>query len=155
MDKHAPSSLANYRRKPRILFVGQDNATHSQMAEAYMRDLGAELVDVESAGMESKPIDLLVYQVMDEEDLDIRQQQSKLINADLLTWADLIVTLSEEPGQVRVAIPKSAHHKHWALTTPAVSDDAARTAQAFRDCRDEVKRRVQTMVNAMRLFRSG
>lgn len=147
--------MSNYRRKPRLLFVGRDNSTHTQMAEGYMRIAAGESLDVQSTGMESKPIDPLVLQVMDEDRVDIRQQQSSLISAELLTWADLVVTISENPQQLRVAIPRSAHHKHWAVRNPHAGTDEQEVLRELRECRDEIKRRVQSMINTMRLFRAG
>ena len=41
------------RRRPRILFVGASNGARTQMAEGYMRKLGAEYFEVQSAGLRS------------------------------------------------------------------------------------------------------
>jgi arsenate reductase len=149
----ADSSLSNYRRKPRVLFVAQDNSSHTQMAEGYLRSLGENLIHAQSAGMESKPIDQRVIAVMDEDGVNIRHQQSNLISADLLTWADLVVTLGEDSSTLHVAVPNSAHHKHWAVHPPTDLADREQALQEFRECRNEVKRRVQGMMNAIRLFR--
>ena len=149
----ADSSLANYRRKPRVLFVAQDNSSHTQMAEAYVNALGQDVLDVQSAGMESKPIDQRVIEVMDEDKVNMRHQQSNLISADLLTWADLVVTLGEDLSTLHVAVPNSAHHKHWAVHPPTDLADREEALQEFRECRDEVRRRVQGMLNAVKLFR--
>ena len=151
----ADSSLSNYRRKPRVLFVGQDNSSHTQMAEGYLRAFAENLLEVQSAGMESKPIDQRVIEVMDEDRVNIRHQQSNLISADLLTWADLVVTLGEDSSTLHVAVPNSAHHKHWVVTPPADLADREQALEEFRECRNDVKRRVQVMFNAIRLFRGG
>ena len=144
----ADQSLRNYRRKPRILFVGADNATHTQMAEGYMRRFGGEFLDVRSAGLQSRPIDRQTLAVMDEDGVDIRAQEASLISAQWLTWADLVVVLSQDSDELPVAVPNSALEKHWSVAAP---EEGAPPA-AYRRCRDEVKRRVQTMIGAMRLF---
>jgi protein-tyrosine-phosphatase len=141
-------SLRNYRRKPRILFVGADNASHTQMAEGYMRSLGGEFLDVRSAGLQSRPVDRQAVSVMDEDGVDIRAQDASLISAQWLTWADLVVVLSRDSDELSVAVPNSALEKHWSVTSPEEDSPLA----LYRRCRDEVKRRVQTMIGAMRLF---
>ncbi len=148
------SSLSNYRRKPRFLFVGADNASHTQMAEGYMRSLGDGVLEVQSAGLRSTPIDPHTVLIMEEDHIDIRHQQSKLVSAELLTWADLIITLCTNPEELRVAIPNSAHHKNWAIDPPEIAQDAADTLQEFRRCRNDIKRRAEFTLNAMRLFNS-
>jgi arsenate reductase len=141
-------SLRNFRRKPRILFVGVDNASHTQMAEGYMCKFGGEFLDVRSAGLQSRPIDRQAASVMDEDGVDIRTQAASLISAQWLTWADLVVVLSRGPHELRVAVPNSALEKHWNVAPPEEGSPLA----VYRCCRDEIKRRVQTMIGAMRLF---
>ena len=146
------SSLSNFRRKPRLLFIGADNASHTQMAEGYMRILGDGVLEVQSAGLRSTPVDLHTVLIMEEDHIDIRHQPSKLVSAEMLTWADLIVTLCANPEELRVAIPNSAHHKNWAIDPPEIASDAADTLREFRKCRNDIKRRAESMLNTMRLF---
>jgi arsenate reductase len=148
------SSLSNYRRKPRLLFIGADNASHTQMAEGYMRNLGGDVLEVQSAGLRSTPVDPHTILIMKEDHIDIRHQPSKLASAELLTWADLIVTLSTNPQALRVAIPNSAHHKNWAIDPPETTGNATDTLREFRKCRNDIKRRAKSMLTAMRLFNS-
>lgn len=149
------ASLSQYRRKPHLLFVGKDDSTLTQMAEAYIHKLGKGIVEVKSAGMEAVPIHPHTIKAMDEDHVDIRHQQAKLINAELLTWADLIIIVASDPDKLHVAIPKSAHHKNWVIDPPDVSTASATTMTTFRQCRDEIKQRVHSMVNTMHLFKTG
>lgn len=148
MNALAGDQLPWFRRKPRMLFVGEDNSTHTQMAEVYVSTAAGSLVDVRSAGISSAPINRRMLAVMNEEGLDTHTLQSKLINAELLTWADIVVTMAATEKKIRVAIPSSARLKHWPIDPPRSDQDI----QVFRGARDEVKRRTLPMINALRLF---
>lgn len=150
MTRLTGDALPNYRRKPRILFVGEDNATHTQMAEAYLRATVGDLIDVQSAGIRSMPIDQRALGVIAEEGTDIAHLQSKLISAELLIWTDIVVTMAGREDDVRVAIPRSAHLKHWPIDPPPKDGDAG--LDDFRQIRDEVRRRTLPLINSLRLF---
>ncbi len=149
MTETASSGL---RRKPHILFVGEGNANRTQMAEAYLRDMAGDMVDAQSAGMRSRPVDKRAIEVMSEEGIDIIKNVSKLASADLLTWADIIVTISGREERVSPAIPHGAREKQWPIDPPE-SRMGGDELQAYRDTREDVKRRVQQLINAMRLFK--
>ncbi len=140
------------RRKPRILFVAVDDGRYSQIAKAYMRKLGRDVVDADSAGLSSAAIDPQVATVMDEEGCNIRVETPRLVNREALTWADLVITLAPVGEKVHVAVPGSAHHKHWRLRH-ALPDLPEKDLALYRACRDEIKRRIDQMVRTIRLFR--
>lgn len=52
--------------KIRVLFICGHNSGRSQMAEAFLNDLAGDKIHVESAGLEPKPINPLVVEVMHE-----------------------------------------------------------------------------------------
>jgi len=142
-----------YRRKPRIVFVGEDDSCQTQMAEGYMRTLAADLVEAKSAGMRSSPLDRRTIDVMKEDDVDIKSQQAKLISADILTWADLVVTICDDESKLNVGVPSSAHHKHWSVTC-TVNPSNPGDLDQYRKARDEIKRRVGKMINSIKLFKA-
>jgi arsenate reductase len=150
--KPADATPRGLRRKPRILFVGTDDARYSQIAKAFMRKQGGDVVDVASAGLRSSTIDPQVAAVMDEAGCDIRKETPRLVGREVLTWADMVITLAPAGEKVPVAVPGSAHHKHWrvrhALPEKPVTDPAL-----YRACRDELRRRIDQTVRTIRLFR--
>jgi arsenate reductase len=52
--------------KVRVLFICGHNSGRSQIAEAFLKDLAGNKIHVESAGLEPKPINPLVVEVMQE-----------------------------------------------------------------------------------------
>lgn len=55
----------------RVLFVCEHNSARSQMAEAFLRQLGGEDFEVESAGLEPTGLNPLAVEVMREIGIDI------------------------------------------------------------------------------------
>ena len=50
----------------RVLFICGHNSGRSQMAEVFLNDIAGDRMHVESAGLEPKPINLMVVEVMQE-----------------------------------------------------------------------------------------
>jgi phosphinothricin acetyltransferase len=80
--------------KPLVLFVCKHNTGRSQMAEAFLRRLVGDGVDVVSAGTiaADKP-DPGVVAAMAELDIDISAARPKLIDPALLARADRVITM--------------------------------------------------------------
>lgn len=148
-DKSHPQ----FRRRPHILFIDDENIDRSQMAEAYLRQLAGDLVDAASAGMRSQPLDRRTVQVMEEAGLDIRRQQEKLVSRDLLLWADVIIVISDPVETLHAAIPQNAVEKRWLIAAPNVAEDTSEDGiEAYRATRDQVRGRVEGLARSMRLF---
>jgi len=128
---------------PRLLFVGENNAARSQMAEGFARALAPPGVEVASAGLAKGKIHPLAVRVMAEAGIDIASHASKTV-ADLGTQLfDVVVTLSARAGEncpVLQGIPGAVH---WNLADPArAKGGEEELLAAFRQSRDEIKRRV-------------
>jgi len=66
-------------KKQKVIFICTGNSARSQMAEGYLRHVGAEHFDVFSAGLEPRPVHVLARKVMEEIGIDIQGQESKSI----------------------------------------------------------------------------
>lgn len=151
MDEPNPAGL---RRKPHILFIGPGNTNRTQIAEAYMRQLAKDMVEARSGGMKSQTVDRRAIKVLSEDGLNISDQTSKLINAELLTWADIIITISIPQERFKPPIPNGAREKPWTIAPPQPLPGHSDELEAFRHTRDEVKKRVKQLINNLRLFKS-
>ncbi len=141
------------RRRPRILFVGAGNRSRTQMAEGYIRKLGSDCFEAQSAGMHSDRLDRRAVAVMEEDGVDIKSSLSKLITADMLTWADLVIVISGTGEKVTPAVPNSAREKQWLVESPVTQAESDGDIRPFREARDQIKRRVTQLINATRLFK--
>jgi protein-tyrosine-phosphatase len=81
-------------RKPFVLFVCKHNTGRSQMAEAFLRNLAGDHVEVASAGTigADRP-DPGVVAAMAEIGIDISAAKPKLLDPALVDRADYIITM--------------------------------------------------------------
>jgi protein-tyrosine-phosphatase len=124
-----------------ILFLCVANSARSQMAEGIARSLAPTGVDVFSAGSNPGTLNPLAVQALAEVGIDIAHHRSKGIPEVPAERIDAVITLCAE--EVCPAWLGRAHRLHWGLPDPATAagDDAARL-RAFRDVRDELRRRL-------------
>lgn len=127
----------------RILFVCVENANRSQMAEGFARFHGGQAVEAVSAG--SKPAGQVhprAIEAMAELGIDISGQACRSLDA-VRGEFDAVVTMG--CGDACPWVP-AKRREDWALRDPAgLSDDA------FRAIRDDIRRRVQALLQTLRV----
>lgn len=124
---------------PMVLFVCVHNAGRSQMAAAYLTRLAAGRVDVRSAG--SEPADRLnpaVVEAMNEVGIDITAEHPKLLTADAVRAADVVITMG--CGDTCPIYP-GKRYDDWQLDDPA-----GRGIEAVRPIRDDIESRVRALI---------
>jgi protein-tyrosine-phosphatase len=149
------SEAAAERRMPRgILFVCKQNAGRSQIAEALARKLLPPGIHVGSAGSEpAAAVNPHAVAVMKEIGIDISDQRPSPIAE--VPWGDIDTVITLCPEEVGMVAPRGIAQYHWPLPDPAAmqaSEEAVR--EAFRNTRDEIRRRLQDLVNS-RILVSG
>ncbi len=124
-----------------VLFLCVANSARSQMAEGIARSLAPAGVTVSSAGSRPSRLNPLAVRALDELGLDIRGQRSKSVDTIPRDDVDAVVTLCAE--EVCPVFLGRAHRLHWALPDPAgAGGTEEEQLQAFRDVRDELRRRL-------------
>ena len=133
-----------FKRKAHILFLSEHNHCRSQIAEAYANTLGSRWLEGRSAGI--TPLDLARHAVaaLAEVEIDITPQRSKALDEDLLNWADLVVTLTDDILARCPPLPPQARHKPWVMEDCAESD--------LRALRDDIRRRIERMIGGLRML---
>lgn len=128
--------------RPRhLLFLCVANSARSQLAEGIARALAPPGVKVSSAGSAPSRLNPLAVRALAEIGVDASGQRSKRVDDVLANDVDAVVTLCAD--EVCPVFPGEVTRVHWALPDPAAaagSDDAR--LQAFRDVRDELRRRL-------------
>lgn len=147
-----PPGKANLRRKPRVLFVGPTNAARTQIAEAYGRQLLADLVEVKSAGLEAQDLDPRTRQVLEKDGIDTSGLHAKALDQELLDWADLLVTLCTDTQHVELPRQDSFVHKNWPVENPARLARGADDLAPYLQARDDIQRRIRQFSNSIRLM---
>jgi two-component system phosphate regulon sensor histidine kinase PhoR len=142
-------SMARRRSHRTILFLCTGNSCRSQMAEGFARTLLLNGDRVFSAGVSPQEIHPLAVRVMGEAGIDISMQRSKSIDEVPLHEIDHLVTLCGDAAESCPALPVKVARDHWPLADPArANGDEAVRLEIFRQVRDDIRRRVQTLVAA-------
>ncbi len=126
----------------RVLFVCIGNAYRSQIAEAFARTLGRDLMVAESAGlMPVFELPKTTAQIMQEKGIDVSGQFPKSVGSLDLKSYDLVVNMT---GLVVPALV-SATSRNWIVPDPVGRPDAV-----LREVRDEIESLVMGLVLEMR-----
>ncbi|HVF76381.1 MAG TPA: arsenate reductase ArsC [Acidimicrobiales bacterium] len=129
--------------RPEVLFVCVHNAGRSQMAAALLDHHAGGSVVVRSAG--SAPADTVnpaVVEVMAEVGLDLSKEFPKPLTDDAVRAADVVITMG--CGDACPFYP-GKRYLDWQLDDPA-----GRPAEAVRAIRDEIDRRVRSLLDELR-----
>jgi protein-tyrosine-phosphatase len=126
--------------KPSVLFVCVHNAGRSQMAAALLSHLSGGEVEVRSAG--SEPADRVnpaAVAAMAEVGIDITAEKPKILTDDAVRESDVVITMG--CGDTCPFYP-GKRYEDWVLDDPAGKDVAA-----VRPIRDEIRRRVEALLD--------
>ncbi|MCM3714269.1 low molecular weight protein arginine phosphatase [Halalkalibacter oceani] len=100
--------------KKKILFVCTGNTCRSPMAEALLRSRAAD-VEVKSAGIHalpSMPASDGTRAILEEKAI-APDHTSQAVSADLLTWADLVLTMTRSHKEaIQLLFPETSEHVH-------------------------------------------
>jgi arsenate reductase len=112
------------------------------MAAGYLTHLAGNAIEVRSAG--SAPADSInpiVVEGMREEGIDITDQKPKILTTDAVQASDVVITMG--CGDACPFFP-GKRYLDWKLDDPA-----GQTLDAIRPIRDEIRRRVESLIKEM------
>ncbi len=125
--------------RPSVLFVCVHNAGRSQMAAGYLRALSGDAVEVRSAGsLPGDRVNPAAIEAMAEVGIDISDQRPKVLTPDAVEASDVVITMG--CGDACPVLP-GTRYLDWALEDPA-----GKGVAAVRPIRDEIERRVRTLL---------
>ncbi len=134
----------------KIYFICTGNSCRSQMAEGFAKQLFGPNWEVASAGIETHGVNPLAVKVMQEVDVDISQQTSKLIDQDYLNTCALVVTLCGDARDRCPMTPPSVQKMHWPLPDPAqATGTEAERLVVFRQVRDQIQKNVAELAQTL------
>jgi arsenate reductase len=137
--------------KKKVLFICIHNSARSQMAEEFLRLLGGETFEVESAGFEATEINPLVIQVMKEEGIDLSGKKTQNV-FDLYKeqkFFGYVITVCNRAKESDCPIfPGNPARIHWDLENP---EDFIGTEEEklklVRELRDKIKKLIQEFIH--------
>jgi arsenate reductase len=126
--------------QPSVIFVCVHNAGRSQMAAGFMTALSGGAVEVRSAGsMPAEQINPTAVQAMAEVGIDITGEQPKVLTPEAVQASDAVITMG--CGDACPFYP-GKRYEDWVLEDPA-----GQGIEAVRPIRDEIRARVQVLLN--------
>ena len=128
--------------KPSVLFVCVHNAGRSQMAAAFLTHLSNGAIDVRSAGSEpANKVNPSAVAAMAEVGIDIGAEQPKILTTEAVKASDVVITMG--CGDTCPFYP-GKRYEDWVLEDPA-----GKGVDAVRPIRDEIRRRVETLIGEL------
>ena len=134
----------------RVLFLCINNSARSQMAEAFLRQLGGKEFQAFSAGLEAKRMNPLTVRVMEEIGVDLSGQWSKGINEYLgKENFQYLITVCHDAEENCPRVWPGVHTRlHWSFEDPAAFEGTEEEKLAkFRQVRDQIRARVDGWIN--------
>jgi arsenate reductase len=120
------------------------------MAEAYLKHLGGDRFDVESAGIEPGALNPFAVEVMQADGIDISAHVTKGVVEFLKNRKhfDYVITVCDEAAAERCPVfPGGGRRLHWSFADPSAFQGTReeRLAQT-RAVRDAIRRRVEEFI---------
>lgn len=139
----------------RVLFVCTGNSARSIMAEALLRQRGADRFEVRSAGTAPKGIHPLTLRVLAEAGIDASWARSTSVGDLTDEHFDYVITVCDQARQACPVFPGVHQSLHWGYEDPAAAEggEAARL-QVFRRVFTELGERIAQFVTVAERARS-
>jgi len=132
--------LRSLNGRKRILFICQENARRSQMAQAFLEYYGKERFDVQSAGNSpASRIDPVVIEVMAERGIDIAYRRPKAYGEICQAEFDLIVQMGCE---IQCPAGYGSTIENWDLEDPK-----GKSKEDLSKIRDQIEHRVKNLIS--------
>ncbi|GGA15282.1 protein ArsC [Paenibacillus marchantiophytorum] len=131
-----------------VYFLCTGNSCRSQIADGYLKALGGDAYEVRSAGLQAHGLNPRAVAAMLEDGLDISHHTSDVIDPEILSQADYIITLCGHANEnCPVVRNETAIRWHWGFDDPAKATGTEEeiTAQ-FRAVREAIKQRIEAFV---------
>lgn len=134
--------MTDQTSKPSILFLCVHNAGRSQMAAGFTRHVGGDGVDVYSGGSEpADQVNSAAVAAMAEKGIDISMQTPQRWTDEVVSKVDVVVTMG--CGDTCPVFP-GVRYVDWDLDDPA-----GKPVQAVRPVRDDIERRVRSLLEEL------
>lgn len=139
--------------KNKDLFVCVHNSARSQMAEALLKKMVSDRLEVESAGLETGKLNPLAVEVMKEIGIDISGNKTKSA-FDLFKQGKLysyVITVCDETSTEQCPfIPGNATRLHWSFADPSgFTGTYEERLEKTRRVREAIKDKIETWLKKM------
>ena len=149
-DVPAAPPAGERRRPSQVLFVCTGNGSRSQIAEALLRDMDPNNVEVVSAGSQPKPIHPNAIKVLAERGIDISSARSKPLSEFTGRHFDHVITVCDKVREICPEFPGQRRATHWSIEDPSRLPGSLRTTlPAFRAVAADLESRLRFLITAI------
>jgi len=137
-------------QKTKVLFLCVHNSARSQMAEAFLNQIGGDKFEAQSAGIEPGKLNPYVVKVMEEIGIDISQNETTGV-FDLYKKGAVfgyVIAVCDGANAERCPIfPGVAQRLNWEFPDPsALQGTDEEKLQGIREIRDDIRARIEEWV---------
>jgi arsenate reductase (thioredoxin) len=140
--------------KRRVLFVCVHNSARSQMAEAFLKQFGGDVFEVESAGIEPGTLNPIVVQAMGEIGIDISKNKTKDVFEFLRqgkTFHYVVTVCDETSGERCPIFPGISERFHWNFDDPSsFTGSHEQKLIRTREVRDSIKSKISEFLDSQK-----
>jgi arsenate reductase len=134
-----------------VLILCTGNSARSQMAEGLLRNMGAGVIDVFSAGTKPGMVRPEAVAVMAERGIDISGHRSKHVDEFIGQTFDYVITVCDNAKESCPVFPGVPRRLHWSFPDPAAEEGSeAERLAAFRGVRDRLTNALDQFMAAVR-----
>ncbi|WP_094228894.1 arsenate reductase ArsC [Methanolobus psychrotolerans] len=139
--------------KIKVLFICVHNSGRSQMAEEYLKRIGGDRFEVESAGYKPTSLHPLILRVMGEDGFDLSGKKTQS-SWDLFKEGRLfkyVITVCDRANEEECPLfPKPFVQLNWPYPDPeSFTGSEAEKLEQARMLRDSIKEKVEQFVGEM------
>jgi len=134
----------------KVLFLSRGTASRSHMAEGFLRTLAGDQYVPFSAGTEDAAVSPLALEVMSEAGVDISAQKPREVSSLFRESFHYVVVLCDAPRERYPLYPFARNLLKWPVSDPEIAAGGPEAKkQAFRQVRDQMKGRVEELLQTM------
>ena len=141
--------------KIRVLFICIHNSGRSQMAETFLKAMDGDRFEVESAGLEPRPVNPYVIEAMKEMGYDLSKNTSDSVMQFFKEGRlyDFVITVCDESVESACPIfPGIAKRLHWPFPDPQkVKGTTSEKLEGIRSIRDNIRRHIASWVQNIQM----
>ncbi|MDC7235130.1 MAG: arsenate reductase ArsC [Spirochaetales bacterium] len=138
--------------KAKVLFICVHNSARSQMAEEYLRKLGSQWFDTESAGLHPGEINPLVAEVLKEDGIDIYDKKTQSVKEVYERGEKFshIITVCDRTIENDCPIyPQPAEKMYWSFPDPEkIEGDDEEKKLKITEIRDVIKMEIKQFIDS-------
>jgi protein-tyrosine-phosphatase len=130
----------------RVLFLCTHNSARSQMAEALLRHLGGDRVEVFSAGTEATRVHPKALETLQKNGIDITGLYSKTLNDFLGQDFDYVITVCDNARESCPIFPGDPEQIHWSFPDPSSLSDPDEQSRLFLEIFAGLEKRLKLLL---------